>query len=189
MMISTLKWREEFKIDELVNEEFPQDLFGSVGHIFGKDKDGRPVTYNIYGGNKDIAAVFADVTRFIRWRVQLMERGIALIDFVDVDSMVQVHDYEGVGLGSRDANSKAAAAQASKIFQDYYPEFLSKKFFINVPTFMTWIFWLFKPLIPATTLAKMSVVGSGASTISGALLPLISAEELPKRYGGEAEAF
>ena len=44
-MISTLKWREEFKIDELVNEEFPQDLFGSVGHIFGKDKDGRPVTY------------------------------------------------------------------------------------------------------------------------------------------------
>lgn len=33
-------------------------------------------------------------------------------------------DYEGVGLGSRDANSKAAAGQASKIFQDYYPEFL-----------------------------------------------------------------
>jgi hypothetical protein len=71
-----------------------------------------------------------------------MERGIALIDFVNVDSMVQVHgnsalpafrsqlphaastDYEGVGLGSRDANSKAAAGQASKIFQDYYPEFL-----------------------------------------------------------------
>ena len=72
-----------------------------------------------------------------------MERGIGLIDFVNVDSMVQVHgkcfayppllsqypyivstDYEGVGLGSRDANSKAAAGQASKIFQDYYPEFL-----------------------------------------------------------------
>jgi len=45
MMISTLKWREEFKVDELVNEEFPQDIFGPVGHIFGKDRDGRPVTY------------------------------------------------------------------------------------------------------------------------------------------------
>ena len=83
------------------------------------------------------------ITMSLRWRVQLMERGIALIDFVNVDSMVQVHgsssafpaflcqlpdviptDYEGVGLGSRDANSKAAAGQASKIFQDYYPEFL-----------------------------------------------------------------
>jgi len=54
---------------------------------------------------------------------------------------------------------------------------------------MTWIFWLFKPLIPANTLAKMSVVGSGTPTISQALLPVINAEELPKRYGGEAEAF
>jgi hypothetical protein len=72
-----------------------------------------------------------------------MERGIASIDFINVDSMVQIHgdsslfrflckkrnlrrsiDYEGVGLGSRDANSKAAASQASKIFQDYYPELL-----------------------------------------------------------------
>jgi len=117
-----------------------------------------------------------------------------------------VTDYEGVGLGSRDANSKAAAGQASKIFQDYYPEFLvripssprlvlmpipsqSKKFFINVPTFMTWIFWLFKPLISANTLAKMSVVGSGTSAISEALLPIIDVKELPDRYGGDAEAF
>ena len=44
MMISTLNWREEFKVDDLVTEEFPQDLFGSVGHVFGKDKGGRPVT-------------------------------------------------------------------------------------------------------------------------------------------------
>jgi len=154
-----------------------------------------------------------------------MERGITLIDFVNVDSMVQVHgnssiflvfrhqpphfvptDYKGVGLRSRDTNSKIAAGQASKIFQDYYPEFLvrilgsphtvsvlipsqHKKFFVNVPTFMTWVFWLFKPLISANTLAKMSVVGSGTATISEALLPVIHTKELPKRYGGEGDAF
>jgi len=189
MMISTLKWRKEFKADGLLTEQFPEEIFGGVGRVFGKDKDERPVTYNVYGGNNDMAAAFSPVERFIRWRVQLMERGITLIDFVNVDSMVQVHDYEGVGLGSRDANSKAAASQASKIFQDYYPEFLSKKFFINVPGFMTWIFWLFKPLISANTLAKMNVVGSGTSTIGDALLPVISAKELPKRYGGDAEGF
>lgn len=154
-----------------------------------------------------------------------MERGIALIDFVNTDSMIQVHgnptpllspcflavsltestDHEGVGLRSQTANTKAAAAQATKIFQDYYPEFLVrvlnfscvsmmtlwkfKKFYINVPTFMTWIFWLFKPLISANTLAKLNVVGSGTATIGAALLPVIDAKELPKRYGGEAEAF
>lgn len=35
----------------------------------------------------------------------------------------------------------------------------------------------------------MSVVGSGTSTLAAALTPVIDAGELPKRYGGEAEAF
>ena len=43
MMISMFKWRDEFKIDELATEGFTQDVFGLASHIFGKDKDGRPV--------------------------------------------------------------------------------------------------------------------------------------------------
>jgi hypothetical protein len=64
------------------------------------------VTYNFYG-SVDQKIVFADVDKFIRsgpttfcrrgltdlnrWRVGLMEKGIALIDFEKIDSMVQVH--------------------------------------------------------------------------------------------------
>ena len=44
MMISTLKWRDAFNTDALASEEFPQDVFGPVGHVLGKDKGGRPVT-------------------------------------------------------------------------------------------------------------------------------------------------
>lgn len=44
MMISTLKWREEFKVDELIGDESLREEFRSVGRVFGKDKDGRPVT-------------------------------------------------------------------------------------------------------------------------------------------------
>lgn len=61
------------------------------------------------------------------------------------------------------------------------------KFFINVPNMMTWVFWLFKPLISAKTLAKFSMVGTGPRTIGAALLPHIDASELPKRYGGQAD--
>lgn len=74
-----------------------------------------------------------------------MEKGIAELDFENIDQMIQVHgkcdahsrflyynapykpiraDYEGVGLSSRDANSKKAASEATAIFQNYYPEFL-----------------------------------------------------------------
>lgn len=42
MLTSTLRWREEFKVDSIMQETFP-DVFSGVGRIFGKDKEGRPV--------------------------------------------------------------------------------------------------------------------------------------------------
>lgn len=49
---------------------------------------------------------------------------------------------------------------------------------------MTWIFWLFKPVLSPATLAKMKVVGHGPRTIGKELLPLIDVKELPSQYGG-----
>lgn len=189
MLISTLRWRKSFKVDEAVKEQFPEDVFGKLGRTYGKDKDGHPIAYNLYGANKDLDAVFGDIQRFLRWRVAFMEESIALLDFETVDQMVQIHDYEGVSMSSRTPASKNAASEASSIFQGHYPEFLAKKFFVNVPSFLTWIFWIFKPLLSAATVAKMSVVGSGPKVIGTALLPLIPADQLPKRYGGDADGF
>ncbi|KAI0741307.1 CRAL-TRIO domain-containing protein [Daedaleopsis nitida] len=214
MLVATLKWRDELKIDEIMGETFDPEVFGKLGKVFGKDKEGHPVTYNLYGAVTDMKAVFGDVQKFIRWRVQFMEESIKLLDFETVDQMVQIHDYEGVSMMSRDASQKAAAKEATSIFQNHYPEFLVRpsslyplrfplslsmarrytrltpfqyrKFFINVPTLLTWIYWLFKPLVSAATLAKMSVVGSGAKTIGAELSQVIPLSELPKRYGGEA---
>ncbi|KAK7687281.1 hypothetical protein QCA50_009786 [Cerrena zonata] len=179
MLVGTLRWRDEFKVNELAKEEFPADIFGKLGYIAGKDKGGRPVIYNLYGAS-DIKAVFGDVQRFIRWRVQFMEKSIELLDFETIDQMVQVHDYDGVSfLAGRDANQKAAASEATNIFQNHYPEFLSRKFFINVPTVLSWIFWAFKSVLSAATFAKMSVVGHGQSSIKSAFLPLIDIEQIP----------
>jgi len=189
MLVNTLRWRQEIRVDELMKEEFPQEVFGNLGHIFGKDIGGRPVTYNLYGGNQDLDSVFKDTKRFIRWRVALMEKGVQHLDFETVDQMVQVHDYEGVGLSSRTPESKAAAAEASSIFQDHYPEMLYKKYFVNVPTFMSWIFWLFKPLLSSQTIAKMSVVGKGPDAIGKELLAIIAESELPERYGAKLMHF
>ncbi|TFK39893.1 CRAL-TRIO domain-containing protein [Crucibulum laeve] len=189
MFVSTLRWRESFNIEAALEEKFPEDIFGQLGHVYGHDKEGRPVVYNLYGANKDLKAVFGDVQRFIRWRVALMERSVALLDFREIDQTIQIHDYEGVSLSSRDANSKSAASEATNIFQSHYPELLYKKFFINVPTLLNWIFWAFKPLISANTLAKMTVVGTGHHALKKVLLPHINASDLPERYGGEAKAF
>lgn len=65
----------------------------------------------------------------------------------------------------------------------------SRKFFVNVPSFLTWIFWLFKPFLSSATLAKMSVVGSGPAVLGAALSVVINEDELPKQYGGTADNF
>jgi len=54
----------------------------------------------------------------------MMEQSIEKLNFEDVDQMIQVHDYQGVSLTNRDANSKNAASEATSIFQNHYPEFL-----------------------------------------------------------------
>ena len=45
MLVSTLRWRESFNVDAAMKEEFPEDVFGQLGYIFGNDKAGRPVVY------------------------------------------------------------------------------------------------------------------------------------------------
>ena len=58
-----------------------------------------------------------------------------------------------------------------------------------MPTLLNWIFWMFKPIISANTLAKMSVVGTGHHALKKALSEFIAVDELPTKYGGNAEAF
>ena len=43
MLTNTLRWRNEVKIASIMDEKFPDDVFGGVGRIFGTDKGGRPV--------------------------------------------------------------------------------------------------------------------------------------------------
>jgi len=189
MLVNTLRWRKQFDIEAALKEEFPADIFGQLGHLCGRDKEGRPVIYNVYGAVKDNKTVFGDLQRFIRWRVALMERSVALLDFREIDQTLQIHDYEGVSLTSRDSHAKAAATEATNIFQSHYPELLYRKFFINVPTVLNWLFWFFKGFLSPKTIAKMTVVGTSHHAIKKALLPLIDAKELPKKYGGEAKDF
>lgn len=43
-LTATIKWREEFKVESLLTETFPVEVFGNVGHVYGRDKEGRPIT-------------------------------------------------------------------------------------------------------------------------------------------------
>lgn len=133
MLVNTLRWRQEFDVEKAVNEEFPADVFGNLGRIYGHDREGRPntwvylvpytcsglisflgfsattctagirifrqssATYNVSFGKHaslfQAAKPLAQTNQIDRWRVQLMEKGVALLDFETVDQMNQVHGW------------------------------------------------------------------------------------------------
>ena len=43
MLVNTLRWREQFGVQAACAEVFPKEVFENLGHIYGKDKGGRPV--------------------------------------------------------------------------------------------------------------------------------------------------
>ncbi|KAJ2864817.1 Non-classical phosphatidylinositol transfer protein (PITP) [Coemansia erecta] len=179
MLTSTLKWRAEFGVDALLDETFPEEVFGSVGYMHGTDKEGRPVTYNFYG-NLDNKTVFGDLERFLRWRVQLHERGMRAVDFVNTSDMVQVHDYDGVGIFSYDKYARAASKATVQIMSDNYPETLATKVFANVPAWGETIFNIIGRWLSDETKRKFVVVG--AANAYAALANRIDPENIPEKF-------
>ncbi|KAJ2910747.1 Non-classical phosphatidylinositol transfer protein (PITP) [Coemansia aciculifera] len=179
MLTNTLKWRAEFNIATLLDEEFPEDVFGNVGYIFGHDEQGRPVTYNFYG-SLDNKLVFGDLDRFLRWRVQLHERGMRLLDFVNVADMIQVHDYDGVSVFGYDKFARAASKATVQLLSDNYPETLATKIFANVPGWGETVFNVICRLLSEETKRKFVVVSKASAP--RVLAERIGEDNLPEKF-------
>ncbi|KAJ2687514.1 Non-classical phosphatidylinositol transfer protein (PITP) [Coemansia spiralis] len=183
MLTNTLKWRAEFKISGILDEEFPEDVFGKVGYVHGTDGEGRPVTYNFYG-SLDNKQVFGDLERFLRWRVQLHERGMRGLDFVDVADMIQVHDYDGVSVFGYDKVARAASKATVQVMSDNYPETLATKIFANVPGWGETVFNVICRWLSEDTKKKFVVVSKVSAP--RVLAERIGETNLPEKFRGAA---
>lgn len=139
MIRNTLKWRKEFGIDALIEEDLG-DEWDKVVFMHGNDRTGHPVCYNAYGEfqNKDVyAKAFADDEKranFLRWRIQFLEKSIRKLDFRPggVCTIFQVNDLKNSpGPGKREL--RLATKRALHVLQDNYPEFVAKQ--VNIPLF------------------------------------------------------
>lgn len=132
MLEKCLAWRKEFKADSVAEEELGlEELEGVVAYMHGYDREGHPVCYNAYGvfRDKDMCErVFGDeekLNKFLRWRVQVMERGINLLHFKPggINSIIQVTDLKD--MPKRDL--RVVSNQILSLFQDNYPEMVARK--------------------------------------------------------------
>lgn len=132
MLVKCLLWRKEFNADNIVEEDLCfKELEGVIAYMQGYDKEGHPVCYNAYGMFKDkdmYERVFGDeekLKKFLRWRVQVLERGIKLLHFKPggVNSLIQVTDLKD--MPKREL--RVASNQILSLFQDNYPEMVARK--------------------------------------------------------------
>ncbi|XP_022925259.1 patellin-3-like [Cucurbita moschata] len=188
MIKNTIQWRKDFKIDELLEEDLGTDL-EKVAFMHGSDKEGHPVCYNVYGEfqNRELyQKTFSDEEKrqkFLRWRIQFLEKSIRKLDFTPggVCTIVHVNDLKNSpGLGKWEL--RQATKDAVQIFQDNYPEFVARQVFINVPWWYLAVNRMISPFM--TQRSKSKFVLAGPSKSAETLLRYVTAQELPVKYGG-----
>ncbi|KAH6782289.1 Sec14p-like phosphatidylinositol transfer family protein [Perilla frutescens var. frutescens] len=188
MLKKTLQWRKEFKIDTILEEEFEADL-ASAAYMSGVDGEGHPICYNIFGvlEREDLyektLATEEKREQFLRWRVQLMEKGLQKLDFKadGINSLVQINDLNN-STGSSKKEVRAAVNKAVALLQDNYPEFVAKNIFINVPFWYYAFHSLLSPFLTQRTRSKL--VFARPSKVTDTLLKYIPIQEIPIQYGG-----
>ncbi|XP_058091208.1 patellin-3-like [Magnolia sinica] len=188
MIKNTVRWRKDFGIDGLLEEDLGTDL-EKVVFMHGFDKEGHPVCYNVYGEFEDKELYQKTLSdeekrqKFLRWRIQFLEKGIKQLDFNPggLCTLVQVNDLRNSpGLGKKEL--KQATNQALNLLQDNYPEFVAKQIFINVPWWYLAFYRMISPFLTQRTKSKF--VFAGASKSAETLFKYIAPEQVPVQYGG-----
>ncbi|KAF2500003.1 phosphatidylinositol transfer protein SFH5 [Lophium mytilinum] len=198
-LTETLKWRKTYQPLKAVDEIFESKRFAGLGYVMTLEnvptssKATDIATFNIYGAVKDNASTFGDLDAFIRWRVALMELGLKKLELekatvpipdfgqgADPYMGYQIHDYLSVSFLRQDPLVKTASKKTIETLSAYYPETLSRKFFVNVPLIMGWVFTAVKLIVSKETVKKFTVLSYGEH-LAAELGP-----EIPEVYGGKA---
>lgn len=103
-------------------------------------------------------------------------------DGEDPYQMVQVHDYLNVSFLRMNPKAKAATKKTIEVFAMAYPELLSEKFFVNVPTIMGWMFTAMKVFLSKNTTRKFHPITNGAN-LAREFPALV--DQFPAAYGGK----
>jgi hypothetical protein len=121
---------------------------------------------------------------FLRWRVGLMERSIQALALSTATTPIPDYGlgpdpYLQVSFLRQDPAVKAATTKTIEILGRYYPETLSRKFFVNVPVIMGWVYTAVKMVVAKETAKKFTVLSYGNQLVDEL------GEGIPEVYGGK----
>ncbi|XP_022771273.1 patellin-4-like isoform X2 [Durio zibethinus] len=183
MLRKTLKWRKEFKADEILEESLGPD-FEKVAYLNSRDKEGHPLYYNIYGALNKLLGSEENCEKFLRLRVQYMEKGIKELNFEPggTDSVVQIIDLKN-SPGPATKELRSVFRKSWMLLQDHYPELIHRNIIINVPLWY-YVSHVLSSRLKKTQRTNSKIVFARPGKVPETLLKFISPENLPVEYGG-----
>ncbi|KAL2229581.1 UNVERIFIED_CONTAM: Patellin-6 [Sesamum indicum] len=159
MLLQCLAWRKDFGADGVLEQDLGFKELEGTDKIFGDDEK---------------------LNKFLRWRVQILERGIKLLQFKPggVNSIIQVAHLKD--MPKREL--RVASNHILSLFQDNYPEMVARKIFINVPCYFSLLYSMFSPFFTQRSKSKFAISKQG--NVAETLYKYIRAEDIPVQYGG-----
>ncbi|KAF3781379.1 Patellin-3 [Nymphaea thermarum] len=188
MIKKTVRWRKDYKVEELFlgEEDLGDKGFEKIVFMHGTDRQGHPVCYNVFGAfqDKELFKKTSGTERdlFLRWRIQFLEKGVRQLDFRprSTSTVIQVTDLKGSpGLLNRELQ---LTMKALSVMLDNYPELVAKQVVINVP----WWYLAYTKMLNTffTPRTRSKFVYATPSRSTEALFRYIAPEHIPIQYGG-----
>jgi len=175
-LAATLKWRVEFKIENLNKEKFGDEL-SKASFVYGHDRNGNPIIYTNYSLMSKLG-LLSDPEKFTRWRIFVLEKALKAANYAGGgEKVTQVFDWSGMGLflDSRISDSNNRIAALTKL---YYPECFEYKAQINVSSFKEFLINFQSIFSGDLSLAITQ------PNLHSKLLEIISPDSILTEYGG-----
>lgn len=137
MLRKNLQWRREYNTDSILEENLDPDHENFM-YLNCKDKEGRPLCYNDFGTLKDkelskkILETEEFYDKFIRLRVQSMEKGVKELSFKPggPNTLVHITDLKNSHPPAL-KESRLVSKKILMLLQDNYPELIHKNVSFN----------------------------------------------------------
>merc|ERR1711974_367109 len=182
-LTATLKWRREFKPDEITAKDIEAELRAGKMYVKGFTKKGHPLM--VTKKSQETKSVNYDAQ--LKLLVYTMEKAISLMP-EGIEQWVWILDMNNY---SR-ANSPpiSASLETLKIFSNHYPERLYKCLLVDAPWVFSFFYKILRPFIDRKTAEKIEWVSGEAGVGTAktkAFQNYIADEELFPEYGGSSK--
>ncbi|EPS69254.1 hypothetical protein M569_05512 [Genlisea aurea] len=177
MLQSTLKWRSEYKPDEIRWEEVAEEA--ATGKIYQwnyQDRQGRPVLIM-----RPRCQNSNSVKAQIKCLVYFMEKAISDLRG-GTEQIVWLVDFNGFNLAHVSIN---ASRETAYVLQEHYPERLALAILYDPPKIFQPLWKVSKPFLDSKTVEKVKFVHSDDPNTSNILEEVFEMERLESAFGGK----